>query len=92
MNRGFDDIPTLRVLHSGRIPGAHLEGRTVGADRGHAAGSGYLMTAPVTFSATRIAGIVLTASALIAVGEIDTIAVGQPAGGCRASEWDFDSG
>jgi len=51
----------------------------MGSDRSHADGSGYLMTAPVTFSATWIAGIgVLTASARIAAGENDTIAVGQP--------------
>jgi len=50
-----------------------------GSDRGgHAAGSGYLITAPVPFFATQIAGIgVSTAWGLIAAGEIETIAVGR---------------
>ena len=51
----------------------------MGSDRGgNAAGSGYLITAPVPFFATHIAGIgVSTAWALIAAGEIETIAVGR---------------
>jgi hypothetical protein len=51
----------------------------LGSDRGgHAAGSGCLITAPVSFFATQIAGIgVSTAWALIAAGEIETIAVGR---------------
>ena len=45
---------------------------------GNTAGSGYLITAPVPFFATYIAGIgVSTAWALIAAGEIETIAVGR---------------
>ena len=50
-----------------------------GSDRGgHAAVSGYLITAPVPFFATQIAGIgVSTAWGLIAAGEIETIAVGR---------------
>jgi hypothetical protein len=45
---------------------------------GNTAGSGYLITAPVPFFATYIAGIgVSTAWALIAAGEIETIAVGD---------------
>jgi hypothetical protein len=50
-----------------------------GSDRdGHAARSGYLITAPVAFFAMRIAGIgVSTAWALISAGEIETIAVGR---------------
>ena len=45
---------------------------------GHAAGAGYLITAPVPFFATRIAGIgVSTTWGLISAGEIETIAVGR---------------
>ena len=51
----------------------------MGSDRGgNAAGSGYLMTASVPFFAAQIAGIgVSTAWALIAAGEIETIALGR---------------
>jgi hypothetical protein len=51
----------------------------MGSDRGgNAAGSGYLITAPVPFFAAHIAGIgVSTAWALIAAGEIETITVGR---------------
>jgi hypothetical protein len=45
---------------------------------GNAAGSGYLITAPVPFFAAQIAGIgVSTAWVLIAAGEIETIAAGR---------------